>query len=66
MKGGAILAVAALAGVAAGFLVGFMWGNGTRSALGDNTQTELSGGVLTVRVDAGKAATQGLRGILGV
>jgi hypothetical protein len=51
--------------VVAGYLVGFLWGRGTRDALPGSTSTEFSGGVLTVRVDASRAAQQGLSALLG-
>lgn len=50
--------------VAAGFLLGFAWGRGTRDALSENTTTDISSGVLTVRVDARNALSQGLAGLL--
>lgn len=57
--------VFALAGVA-GFAVGFLWGQGTRSSLPSATRTDFSGGVLTVRVDARQAVSNGLGALLGV
>lgn len=61
---GAALTVAVLAGLAGGFLVGFLWGQGTRSSVSDATQTDFSGGVLTVRVDTLQAAKSGLASLL--
>jgi hypothetical protein len=58
MAGRAIM-VLALAG-AAGFVVGFAIGRGTRDALPSSTSTEFAHGVLTIRVDASKALRGGL------
>jgi hypothetical protein len=58
-------ATLALGAVAVGFVVGFVWGQGTRSALPGATQTDYSGGVLTVRVDTAQALSTGLRALLG-
>lgn len=49
-----------VAAVAAGFVFGLAWGQGTRSRLGDAVQTDFSGGKLTVSVDAYKAGREGL------
>lgn len=57
-------AFAALA-VAAGFLVGFLWGRGTRDAMPGATSTTFSGGVLTVKVDTSQALSNGLGSLLG-
>ncbi len=54
----------AVVGVAAGFAFGFAWGRGTRDELPGATETEFSGGVLTVRLDAYKAAGGGLASLL--
>ncbi len=59
----AALAVFGLAGVL-GFALGFAWGQGTRSALGDATRTGYSGGKLTVTVDVAQAARSGLASII--
>lgn len=61
---GLALGVVVLGGLV-GFIAGFAWGQGTRSALGDSTQTNFSGGVLTVSVNAKQALTAGLQGIFG-
>lgn len=58
-------ATLALLGLAAGFLVGFLWGSGTRGELSGATQTSYGDGVLTVRVNAGQALRGGLTSILG-
>lgn len=58
-------ALAVALAVVAGYLVGFLWGRGTRDALPGATSTEFAGGVLTVRVDASRAAQQGLSALLG-
>jgi hypothetical protein len=58
-------ALALALAVVAGYIVGFLWGRGTRDALPGATSTEFSGGVLTVRVDAHRAAGQGLSALLG-
>lgn len=54
-----------IAGAAAGAVLGFVWGQGTRSAIGDATTTTYSGGKITVQIDAGQAAKAGLAGLLG-
>jgi hypothetical protein len=51
--------LAALA-VAAGFLVGLAWGQGTRRELPGATATSFDGGKLTVQVDTYQALTNGL------
>lgn len=51
--------------VVGGFLVGFLWGRGTRDAMPGATSTTFSGGVLTVKVDAGQALAGGLGSLLG-
>lgn len=50
---------------AAGFAAGFLWGARTRELLPGATDTSYSGGVITVRVDAGAALKGGLAGALG-
>lgn len=60
MKPAAFVALAALAG----FAIGLMWGKGTREALPGATQSDFSGGVLTVRVDARQALKGGLASLL--
>ena len=57
------VSLAALAAVGVGCAVGFAWGQSTRSAIGDNTETDFSGGVLTVKVNTLKAASAGLRSL---
>lgn len=57
-------AALALLAIGVGFMVGFVWGRGTSDALPAATETDFSGGVLTVRVNAGQAVTNGLRGLL--
>lgn len=59
------ITVAAIAAVAIGFIFGLTVGRGTREALPGATQTSFEGGVLQVRVDARRALTSGLAGILG-
>lgn len=54
-----------LAVLMAGFGVGFLWGARTREALPDVTSTSYSGGIVTVRVDAGAALKQGLTSAFG-
>lgn len=58
------LAGAALVALGVGFLVGFIWGRDTREALPGATDASFEGGVLTVRVNAGRAAREGLRNLL--
>lgn len=43
-----------------GFVIGFIWGKGTAGGLSAATTTDLTGGVLTVRVDTGAALKAGL------
>lgn len=61
MTRAAILASLAVFG---GFALGFLWGQGTRRALPDATQTDFSGGVLTVKVDATRALSSGLAALV--
>ncbi len=65
MNSRAQLALGALAVLGAAFVVGFVWGQGTRSAVADQTTTTYDGGVLTVRVNAAAAARSGLASIFG-
>jgi hypothetical protein len=61
----AALASLMLAGaIVGGFLVGLAWGRGTREAIPDSTETDFSGGVLTVRVDTRRAIESGLLSLL--
>lgn len=61
----AALGVLALVGLgAAGFLVGLVIGRETRAALPGATSAQLSGGVLTVRVDGKAALEQGIYALL--
>jgi hypothetical protein len=61
----AALASLALTGaIVGGFLVGLAWGRGTREALPSTTETDFSGGVLTVRVDTRRALERGLMSLL--
>lgn len=54
-----------LLAIAGGFVFGFAWGQGTRSALAGATKTTYSGGVLDVQIDTRQAVTQGLASIFG-
>lgn len=56
--------VSVLAGLVAGFAFGLAWGAETRKRLSESVQTSVSGGVLTVTVDAKTAATEGLSALL--
>jgi len=56
--------VLAALGLGLGFLAGFVWGRATRDELPGATQTSFSRGVLTVRVDAGQALSNGLSAFL--
>lgn len=58
-RGAAFVAIA----IAGGFLVGFLWGRGTRDAMSSATQTSYADGVLTVKLDTRQALTQGLAGL---
>ena len=58
------IAAAALIALGVGFVVGFVWGSGTRDALGDASSSSLEGGVLTVRMNLGQALTAGLQSLL--
>lgn len=55
----------ALAGFVAGAVLGFLWGQATRSKIGDNVKTSVYNGVVTVSVDAKTAALQGLKSLVG-
>jgi len=46
--------------VVAGFMVGLAMGRSTQSRIGENVSTSVSDGVLTVQVDAKRAASEGL------
>lgn len=50
--------------VAAGFLIGLSWGQKTRSRLSDATETDFSGGRVTVSVNVGQAVGGGLVDLL--
>lgn len=54
----------ALAGLVLGAVVGFLWAQETKRQLPSAVNTRFSGGKVTVTVDAGLAAAQGLRGIV--
>lgn len=58
-------ALLALAGLAGGFLVGFVWGAGTREALPGATRTSYRDGELTITVNTASALREGLRAFLG-
>jgi hypothetical protein len=58
-------AALAMLGLGVGLLAGFIWGGRTRDALPGATQTSFKQGVLTMRVDAGQALTNGLASFLG-
>lgn len=47
----------------AGFVFGYLWGNSARNATADNLDTDISGGIVTVRFNAFKTAVSGLRGL---
>lgn len=57
---GAALGLAAAGAVILGFVFGFAWGARVREELPAATDTDFSGGVLTVKVNAGRAVTRGL------
>ena len=56
-------ALVAVLAVAAGFVVGFLWGRGTRQAGPGVTSTEFAHGVLTVRVGVRDALVDGFKSI---
>jgi hypothetical protein len=64
VKRAVLVALAAAAAVGLGFLVGLTVGRGTREAIPDSTETDFSGGVLTVRVDTRRALESGLLSLL--
>lgn len=52
-----------LGAVAAGFVCGFLWGAGTRSALSDATTTSYESGELLVRVNVAQALREGAQSL---
>lgn len=60
MRAGAVLVLAGIAG----FSFGLLWGKGTRTGVANNVKTDVSGGVITVQVDAQKSLLEGLQKIL--
>lgn len=52
------------AGFVVGALVGFAWGQKTKSRLGEAVRTDVSGGVVTVQLDTLQAAKAGLPDLL--
>ena len=53
-----------LLGFISGALLGFVWSQGTKSALPGRVKTNISGGIVTVEVDAKGAAKDGLLSLL--
>ncbi len=53
-----------LLGFVSGALLGFFWSQGVKSSLPGRVETDISGGVFTVKVDAKGAALDGLRAFL--
>lgn len=53
------VAGAALIAAGIGFLLGFLWGNATKESLPAATETDVSGGILTLRVNLKQALTAG-------
>lgn len=51
--------------VAAGFIVGYLWGRGTREAMPEATSTQYADGRLVITVDVYKAARMGFQSMLG-
>lgn len=51
--------------VGSGFILGFLWGQGTRNGLSEATDVSFSGGVVTTRTDVKKALGAGLDAALG-
>lgn len=49
-----------LLGFIVGAVAGLAWGRKAKSNIGEAVSTDLSGGVVTVQFDAGKAARAGL------
>lgn len=64
-KRAALVAGAAALAIVGGFVAGLVVGRGTRDALPGATQTDFSGGVLTVRVNTVQALRSGLLSLLG-
>lgn len=60
----ALVTVATVGAIAAGFVVGLAVGRGTREALPGATSTEFVDGVVVVRADLKRAAALGLRALL--
>lgn len=46
-------------GLLIGGLFGFFWGQSTRENAASNVETDIDGGVVTVKIDAGNAVRQG-------
>ena len=52
------------AAVVVGFVFGLAWGRNTRAAADSHVKTDLSGGVVTVQIDAAGAAEEGLANLI--
>lgn len=46
-------------GFMVGGVVGLLWGKSTRSNLSKNVTTSIDGGVINIKMDAGRAAIEG-------
>lgn len=57
--GGLNVSAGLVLGFGVGAVVGFLWSQGTKSALASNTTTTVDGEAITVRVNYLKAAAQG-------
>jgi hypothetical protein len=57
------LALSVVIGFVIGGVTGLLWGKSTRSNLAKNVTTEIDGGIISVKLDAGSAARQGVLGI---
>ncbi len=57
---------AVIVGFGVGALIGFAWAQQTKASLADNVSTKMDGGVVVVRINAAKAAAEGLYSLLGV
>jgi hypothetical protein len=51
--------------IGAAFVFGFVWGQGARKNAQSNVKTDMTGGVVTIEVDAGQAVKQGLYDLFG-
>ncbi len=59
------LPVFTILGFLAGTLIGFAWSQGVKKSAPGRVETDVTGGMITVKFDAKGAATDGLLSLLG-